>query len=108
MPVYLDGDTPSAQKQGERFGVVGYPTMILFRPDGTEITRLPGSVGVERYGRILDVALADARPVKEILAAATQGGEVSSNDWQLLAYYSWGRTTDACCRPRIASQRSGR
>jgi hypothetical protein len=64
--------------------------MILFRPDGTEITRLPGSVGVERYGRILDVALADARPVKEILAAATQGGEVPGNDWQLLAYYSWG------------------
>jgi thiol-disulfide isomerase/thioredoxin len=90
VPVYLDGDTPSAQKQGERFGVVGYPTMILFRPDGTEITRLPGSVGVERYGRILDVALADARPVKEILAAATQGGEVPGNDWQLLAYYSWG------------------
>jgi thiol-disulfide isomerase/thioredoxin len=90
VPVYLDGDTPSAQKQGERFGVVGYPTMILFRPDGTEITRLPGSVDVERYGRILDVALADSRPVKEILATATQGGEVSSNDWQLLAYYSWG------------------
>ena len=90
VPVYLDGDTPSAQKQGERFGVVGYPTVILFRPDGTEITRLPGSVGVERYGRILDVALADARPVKEILAAATQGGEVPGNDWQLLAYYSWG------------------
>jgi thiol-disulfide isomerase/thioredoxin len=90
VPVYLDGDTPSAQKQGERFGVVGYPTMILFRPDGTEITRLPGSVGVERYGRILDVALADARPVKELLAAATKGDELSGNDWQLLAWYSWG------------------
>jgi thiol-disulfide isomerase/thioredoxin len=90
VPVYLDGDTPSAQKQGERFGVVGYPTMILFRPDGTEITRLPGGVDVGRYAKILDVALADARPVKEILASATQGGEVSSNDWQLLAYYSWG------------------
>jgi hypothetical protein len=25
---------------------VGYPTVILFRPDGTEITRLPGSVGI--------------------------------------------------------------
>jgi thiol:disulfide interchange protein len=58
VPVSLDGDTPSAQKQGERFGVVGYPTVILFRPDGTEITRLPGSVGIERYGRSLDVALA--------------------------------------------------
>ena len=89
VPVYLDGDTPSAQKQGERFGVVGYPTMILFRPDGTEITRLPGNVGIERYAKILDVALADARPVKEIVAAATQGGEVTANDWQLLAYNSW-------------------
>jgi thiol-disulfide isomerase/thioredoxin len=90
VPVYLDGDTPSAQKHGERFGVVGYPTMILFKPDGTEITRLPGGVDVARYAKILDVALADARPVSTILAAARSGGAVTSNDWKLLAYYSWG------------------
>ena len=53
VAVYLDGDTPSAQKHGERFGVVGYPTMILFKPDGTEITRLPGGVDVARYATIL-------------------------------------------------------
>ncbi len=93
VPVYLDGDTPSAQKHGERFGVVGYPTMILFKPDGTEITRLPGGVDVARYARILDVALADARPVSDILAAARSGDAVTSNDWKLLAYYSW--STDA-------------
>ncbi|MDH5228032.1 MAG: thioredoxin family protein, partial [Gammaproteobacteria bacterium] len=90
VPVYLDGDTPSAQKHGERFGVVGYPTMILFKPDGTEITRLPGGVDVARYAKILDVALADARPVSTILAAARSGGAVTSNDWKLLAWYSWG------------------
>ena len=90
LPVYLDGDTPSAQKQGERFGVVGYPTMILFRADGTEITRLPGGVDVERYAKILDVALADARPAGAGLAAATAGRAVSNGDWQLLAYYDWG------------------
>ena len=90
VPVYLDGDTPSAQRLGERFGVVGYPTMILFRPDGTEITRLPGTVDIARYATILDVALADARPVAEILKAAASGGEVTANDWRLLAYYSWG------------------
>ena len=89
VPVYLDGDTPSAQKYGERFGVVGYPTMILFKPDGTEITRLPGGVDVARYAKLLDVALADARPVSDILAAARSGGAVTSNDWRLLAYYSW-------------------
>lgn len=93
VPVYLDGDTPSAQKYGERFGVIGYPTMILFKPDGTEITRLPGGVDVARYARILDVALADARPVSDILAAARSGDAVTSNDWKLLAYYSW--STDA-------------
>jgi thiol-disulfide isomerase/thioredoxin len=89
VPVYLDGDTPSAQRHGERFGVVGYPTMILFRPDGTEITRLPGTVDIARYATILDVALADAKPVAEILKAAASGGEVTANDWRLLAYYSW-------------------
>jgi len=93
VPVYLDGDTPSAQMYGERFGVIGYPTMILFKPDGTEITRLPGGVDVARYARILDVALADARPVSDILAAAGSGGAITSNDWKLLAYYSW--STDA-------------
>ena len=51
VPVYLDGDTPSAQKHGERFGVIGYPTMILFKPDGTEITRLPGGVDMRGIRR---------------------------------------------------------
>jgi thioredoxin-related protein len=89
VPVYLDGDLPSAQRHGEHFGVVGYPTMILFRPDGTEITRLPGGVDVARYATILDVALGDARPVKEILATALQGGELSEGDWKLLTNYAW-------------------
>ena len=87
-------------------------------PDGTEITRLPGGVNVERYAKILDVALADARPVGEALAAATGGGEVSNGDRQLLAYYDWdtdfGRppTTGACrrsaCWPRAARRTAGR
>lgn len=108
VPVYLDGDTPSAQRYGERFGVVGYPTMILFRPDGTEITRLPGTVDIARYATILDVAVADAKPVAEILAAAATGGEVTANDWRLLAYYSWatdnGRVLPATERMRTFRQ----
>jgi thiol-disulfide isomerase/thioredoxin len=94
VPVYLDGDTPSAQRHGEQFGVVGYPTMILFRPDGAEITRLPGGVDIARYATILDVALERARPVRDIVAAARSGGEVSTGDWRLLAYYSWGSDVD--------------
>jgi len=89
VPVYLDGDTPSAQRLGEQFGVVGYPTMILFRPDGTEITRLPGGVDVARYATILDVALAGAQPVGDLVRMAAAGETLQPDDWRLLAYYSW-------------------
>jgi thioredoxin-like negative regulator of GroEL len=94
IPVYLDGDTPSAQKHGEHFGVIGYPTMILFRPDGAEITRLPGGVDVARYATILDVALADARPVAELVAGVKKGEVLNENDWRLLAYNSWDTDYD--------------
>ncbi len=66
--MYLDGDSDSAQKWGERFKVVGYPTMILFKPDGTEITRLPGEVDAERYMQVLSLGLNATHPVAESLA----------------------------------------
>ena len=70
VPVYVDGDRPSAQKQGARFNVSGYPTMVLFTPDGTEITRLPGEVDADQYMRVLAMGMNGARPVKATLAAA--------------------------------------
>jgi len=102
IPVYLDGDTRSAQKLGARFKVGGYPTMILFKPDGSEITRLPGEVDAERYMNMLAMGMNGARPVRETLAAAlyeTASGRgskadtaaaLSSDDWRMLAWYSWG------------------
>jgi len=46
VPVYVDGDTPSGQALGKRFSVSAYPTMVLLRPDGSEITRLAGWAAV--------------------------------------------------------------
>ena len=95
VPVYLDGDSPSAQRQGARFNVSGYPTMILFTPDGREITRLPGEVDPDQYMRVLALGMGAARPVKETLAAAlappAERGSVTltADDWRMLAYYSW-------------------
>ena len=34
VAVEIDGDLPGAQKLGARFKVSGYPTMVLFTPDG--------------------------------------------------------------------------
>jgi thioredoxin-related protein len=97
VPVYIDGDSPRAQQLGARFHVSGYPTMILFRPDGTEIVRLPGEADPEQYMRMLAMGMNGARPVKETLAAAlsdSHPAKLSADDWRMLAYYSWDTDED--------------
>ncbi|MGH8715054.1 MAG: thioredoxin family protein, partial [Casimicrobiaceae bacterium] len=93
VPVYIDGDSASAQRLGDRFQVSGYPTMILFKPDGSEITRLPGEVDAEQYMRVLTMGMNGARPVKDTLAAALSprgdAAALTADDWRMLAYYSW-------------------
>ena len=92
VPVYLDGDTENAQALGEKFGVVGYPTMIVFSPDGEEITRIPGGIDIQAYANILDLTLANVQPVPELLAAALdQGAKLTAEQCRLMAYYSWGQ-----------------
>jgi len=90
VPVYVDGDSPGAQKLGARFKVSGYPTMVLFNPQGTEMTRLPGEVDAQRYTEVLTLGMNAQRPVKDVLTQAKAGGQgLSANDWRLLAFYSW-------------------
>ncbi len=95
VPVYVDGDTPGAQKIGSRFKVSGYPTMVLFNPQGAELTRLPGEVEAERYTQVLTLGMNAQKPVKEVLAGAladpktAAGAGLTPNDWRLLAFYSW-------------------
>ena len=95
VPVYLDGDTQGAQKLGARFKVRGYPTMILFKPDGTELTRLPGEVDSSQYMEVLSLGLGATNSVNESLAMALEqgtpgtAGKLSADAWRMLAYYSW-------------------
>ncbi|MFZ5549772.1 MAG: thioredoxin fold domain-containing protein [Pseudomonadota bacterium] len=89
VAVNIDGDKPGAQKLGARFKVRGYPTMILFNPQGEEITRLPGEADAPAVMNVLQMGLAGGRPVKTVLADARAGKPVSGNEWQMLAFYSW-------------------
>ncbi|HJV61412.1 MAG TPA: thioredoxin family protein [Albitalea sp.] len=90
VPIYIDGDSPGAQKLGTRFKVRGYPTMVLFSPQGAELTRLPGEVDAAQITRVLTLGMDARRPVKAVLADATRGGAgLAANDWKLLAFYSW-------------------
>ena len=92
VPVYLDGDTENAQAYGEKFGVRGYPTMIVFNSDGTEMTRIPGGIDLQAYANILDLTLGQASSATELVAGLATGlTSLDTNECTLLAYYSWGQ-----------------
>ncbi|MDG1310942.1 MAG: thioredoxin family protein [Porticoccaceae bacterium] len=89
IPVYLDGDTEQAQLYGEKFSVYGYPTVIVFSPQGAEITRIPGGMDIQRYMGVLELALNAITPVAKLVSKVELGQSISPEGWQLLAYYSW-------------------
>jgi len=94
VPVYLDGDTENAQAYGEKFGVRGYPTMIVFNSEGVELTRIPGGIDLQAYANILDLTLNQASPASDLVASLAAGSEsLAAADCTLLAYYSWGQDT---------------
>ncbi len=89
VAVYVDGDKPGAQKVAARFKVRGYPTMILFKADGSEITRLPGEVDAERYMQTLTLGLDAQVSVRELIARSRKQQPLSADQWRLLAHYSF-------------------
>jgi thiol-disulfide isomerase/thioredoxin len=96
VPVYLDGDLPDAQKWGDAFRITGYPTLVILKPDQTEITRLAGGMDLALYARVLDGALGEVRPVKEIVDLAADGREaMTADDCRRLAYHAFDLEDDA-------------
>lgn len=90
VPVYLDGDDPGAQKWGDVFHVTGYPTVVILRPDRSELERISGGMDVGEYGEVLDLALGDVRPLRDVLASLDSGGaSLSRDDCRRLAYDAW-------------------
>src|SRR6185295_6814184 len=91
VAVYLDGDLPDAQKWGDVFRVTGYPTVVVLKPDRTEITRIAGNMDLSSYARVLDDALGDVRPIKDVLALAVKGeAPLKPADCRRLAYHAFG------------------
>ena len=93
LPVYLDGDTEQAQVWGERLGAKGYPTMMVFSPQGEEVMRLPTGLQVAAFNQLLDESLGLMKPVAQVLDDALGRGPVTDAAYRLLAYYSWGQDT---------------
>jgi len=90
VPVYLDGDAAGAQAWGERFRVSGYPTVLVLRADQTELERVSGGMDLSRYAEVLDLALRQERPARELLASLASAGEtLSAASCRQLAYNAW-------------------
>ena len=90
VPVYVDGDAPDAQAVSSRFKVRGYPTTLVFLPNGRELTRLPGEAGPERYLDVLAAANKATRPMADAMRRALDTPKsVSAAEWRMLAWYSW-------------------
>jgi len=106
IPVYLDGDGAGAQKWGDRFGVSGYPTVLVLRADQSELARISGGMDLSQYAEVLDSVLGDVRPVSTILAALKSGGArpLSRDDCHRLAYYGWDLADDVNARSSALAQ----
>jgi protein disulfide-isomerase len=90
VPVYLDGDTQGAQRWGEHFGISGYPTVIVLRPDGSEVTRLSSASTSGKFAELLKVAAVRTETTEELLARAEKDvSGLKADDWHLLAGFDW-------------------
>ncbi|WP_279361788.1 thioredoxin family protein [Xanthomonas sacchari] len=104
VAVHLDGDSEGAQAWGERFGVKGYPTIIVLRPDRSEITRLAGDSDTVRLAEALRVAATRTTTSAQLLQQALKApATLSADDWTLLGEYGWAVDAAQLVKPGQAA-----
>jgi thiol-disulfide isomerase/thioredoxin len=91
VPVYLDGDAEGAQRLGAEFHVMGYPTVVVLRPDRTEVARIAGGMDLGSYADVLDLALEGVRPLPELLESLRGDASraLTQADCRRMAYNGW-------------------
>jgi len=89
IPVHLDGDDKNAQTWGQRFGIQGYPTVIILTPARTEVTRLDGGSAASALTDVLKLAAQRTTSADDLLARAANPSGLSAADWRLLASFDW-------------------
>lgn len=104
VAVHLDGDSQGAQAWGERFGIKGYPTIIVLRPDRSEITRLAGDSDSGRLAEALRVAATRTTTSAQLLQQALRApATLGADDWTLLGEYGWAVDASRLVQPEQAA-----
>ncbi len=68
--------------------------MIVFSPEGEEITRIPGWIDSEQYLNVLQLALDDLTSTLDLLKLAIHEPDAMASDaYTRLAFYSWEQAT---------------
>lgn len=88
VPVYIDGDAPSAQMISDRFKTTGYPTLLMIDANGNELFRIDEGVSIAEFMRIFDAAVMADADLQTIVQRALEG-KATRDDWRILAFYSW-------------------
>jgi hypothetical protein len=101
LAIQVDGDSAQAQALAARLKLRSYPTMVLYRPDGSEITRLPCELDGELFGEALMAARFAGQPAGASMAAALDGTRaLAPYEWTLLSNYSWDTDEDVLLQGR--------
>ena len=102
ISVYLDGDSQSAQKWGEKLKAQGYPTLMILSPQGKEITRLSYSLSKNDFTEALNSLYSNLNPVNEIVKIALND-KANDKDWQRIVSHSWEQDTNVSKEPKTWS-----
>ena len=74
----FDADLPASWEAKSRYGIGGYPTILVCTPDGEVVLRQEGYEDEAGLIATLEAALLEAAPLDEILARATEAGDPAS------------------------------
>jgi len=89
VPLDLSNGGSDVILYGDKFRIYGLPTVIVFSPEGEELTRIRGGMDMEQYASVLELTLNQIRPVAALVAAAAAGEKLDAADCQRLSSYSW-------------------
>ena len=83
VKIYIDGDSANAQKWGEGFKIVNYPTVLMLNAAGTEIIRFHETASYEEFSRRLHYTEQSTESFTQLIQKAL-GGEATESDWKVL------------------------